>query len=53
MLAWRLMADGDIEEIDVAVHGAVVLPDDFIPSLMSFLGDVVDVDHDDDGLEVK
>lgn len=52
MLAWLLSADGDIEEIDVTVHGAVVLPDDFIPALMSFLGDVVDVDHDDE-LEVK
>jgi hypothetical protein len=28
MLAWLLSADGDIDEIDVDVHGVLCLPDD-------------------------
>lgn len=47
MLGWRLMADGDIEEIEIAVHGAVILPDDYIPSLLRFLEDVADLREDE------
>lgn len=46
MLGWRLMADGEIEEIEIAVHGAVILPDGYIPSLLRFLEDVANVDDD-------
>ena len=28
MLAWLVSAYGDIEEVDVDVHGVLILPDD-------------------------
>lgn len=40
------MADGEIEEIDITVHGAVILPDDYIPSLLRVLEGVTHVDDD-------
>lgn len=42
MLAWLVSADGDIEEIDVDVHG-VLLPDDKLIRIVSLIGALTDV----------
>lgn len=41
MLAWLVSADGDIEEIDVDVHG-VLLPDDKLIRIVSLIGALTD-----------
>lgn len=37
LLAWVVSADGDVDEVDVPVHGAVPLPDDRIPRMIALL----------------
>ena len=41
MLAWLVSADGDIEEIDVDVHG-VLLPDDKLIRIVGLIGALTD-----------
>lgn len=41
MLAWLVSGDGDIEEIDVDVHG-VLLPDDKLVKIINLIGALTD-----------
>lgn len=42
MLAWLVSADGDIEEVDVDVHGVLILPDDKLIRIVSLIGALTD-----------
>jgi hypothetical protein len=42
MLAWLLSADGDIDEIDVDVHGVLCLSDDKLIRIVSLIGALTD-----------
>lgn len=42
MLAWLLSGDGDIEEIDVDVNGALLLPDDKLIRIVDLIGALTD-----------
>lgn len=44
MLAWLVSADGNIDEIEVDVHGVVMLPDDYLLRLINVLSGLVDDD---------
>lgn len=37
LVAWVVSADGEVEEIDVTVRGAVLLPDDRIQKMTALL----------------
>lgn len=41
MLAWLVSGDGDIEEIEVDVHG-VLLPDDKLVKIINLIGALTD-----------
>lgn len=42
MLAWLVSADGDIEEVDVDVHGVLLLPDDKLIRIVGLIGALTD-----------
>ena len=42
MLAWLVSADGDIEVVDVDVHGVLILPDDKLIRIVSLIGALTD-----------
>lgn len=43
MLAWLLSGDGDIEEIEIDVNGAILLPDDKLIRVIGLIGDLTDI----------
>ena len=47
MLAWLLSGDGECEEIEVELHGAVLLPDDKLNRLIALIGSLVDCELDE------
>ena len=42
MLAWLVLGDGDIEEIEVDVDGVLLLPDDKLIRIVELMGALTD-----------
>lgn len=47
MLAWLLSGDDECEEVEVDLHGAVLLPDDKLVRIIGLIDALVDCELDE------
>lgn len=47
MLAWLLSGDGECEEVEVDLHGVVLLPDDKLIRIIGLIDALVDCELDE------